>query len=425
MGAVSTTSPDRVVVVGAGLGGLRAAEQLRTAGYTGEVVVLGDEPHLPYNRPPLSKEGLAAGLDHETVAFRRKASVDDVLWRLGGAQNTVTRADLAAHVLQLADGSTLGYDGLVMATGVSARRLPLDAPLQWRHVSAPLTTRRPCARASPRDRGWWSSAPGSSAARSLRPPRMLGCAVDVVDPMPVPLVRPLGAELGAEIQRRHEEQGVRFHLGRTVARIDGTTTPGRPRSRWTTAPTSRPPSSWRRSVRCPTSAGSRATAWTCPTACCATTGCARIGAGGPLPATRSPSATSRASPTRCSTTCRAGSSTGTSRPRPPSAPPVLAADLAARAAGHDTGVDPDPIDALGEYTPMPAFWSDQYEMRLQSFGLPGLGRRRHPAARGRADRRVRGRLPPRRRAGRRGAPRPGPALLALPRPHRRARRSTV
>ena len=52
---------------------------------------------------------------------------------------------------------------------------------------------------------------------------------------------------------------------------------------------------------------------------------------------------------------------------------VLAADLAARAAGHDTGADPDPIEALGEYTPMPAFWSDQYEMRLQSFGLPGLG----------------------------------------------------
>ena len=52
---------------------------------------------------------------------------------------------------------------------------------------------------------------------------------------------------------------------------------------------------------------------------------------------------------------------------------VLAADLAAHAAGHDTAPDPDPIDALRQFAPMPAFWSDQYEMRLQSFGLPGLG----------------------------------------------------
>ena len=183
--------PERVVVVGAGLGGLRAAEQLRTAGYAGEVVVLGDEPHLPYNRPPLSKEGLAGGLDHETVAFRRKASVDDVVWRLGGAQNTVTRADLAAHELHArrrqhprvrrpgdGDGRQRPPAPAGRAAGVAARR------------THPRRRDHPARAGSPAGPGSWSSAPGSSAARSPRPRALLGCEVDVVDPMPVPLVRP-------------------------------------------------------------------------------------------------------------------------------------------------------------------------------------------------------------------------------------------
>src|SRR5215469_11673976 len=96
-----------VAIVGAGLGGLRAAEQLRAAGHTGPVTVIGAEPHMPYNRPPLSKELLAheladaeaaPGTDaddlaalHERVAFRRRAAVADVVFRLGAP---VTAADL-------------------------------------------------------------------------------------------------------------------------------------------------------------------------------------------------------------------------------------------------------------------------------------------------------------------------------------------
>ncbi|MDI1289464.1 MAG: FAD-dependent oxidoreductase, partial [bacterium] len=72
-----------VVIVGAGLGGLRTAESLRGAGFAGPITIIGDEPHLPYNRPPLSKEALAGGIDVAGLAFRRKASVDDVTWMLG------------------------------------------------------------------------------------------------------------------------------------------------------------------------------------------------------------------------------------------------------------------------------------------------------------------------------------------------------
>ena len=71
-----------VVVVGAGLGGLRAAESLRSAGYSGPLTIVGDEPLMPYNRPPLSKDALRDGVDPAALEFRRKATVDDVEWRL-------------------------------------------------------------------------------------------------------------------------------------------------------------------------------------------------------------------------------------------------------------------------------------------------------------------------------------------------------
>jgi 3-phenylpropionate/trans-cinnamate dioxygenase ferredoxin reductase component len=371
--AVSTTPPDRVVVVGAGLGGLRAAEQLRTAGYAGEVIMLGDEPHLPYNRPPLSKEGLATGIDHETVAFRRKASVDDVLWRLGGEANTVTRVDLAAHELHLADGSTLSYGGLVMATGVSARRLPLDAPLGWRHVVRTLddaATLRARLTAGPRVVVVGAGFIGCEVAATAR---TLGCEVDVVDPMAVPLVRPLGAELGAEIQRRHEQQGVRFHLGRTVAHVDGTDDSG------PSALTLDDGTELAATVVVEAVGSVPNVGWlqdndldlTDGVLCDA--GLRAVGPDGPVrdavavgDIARFPNVLFDDVPRRVE---HWNFPTETAK----RAAKVLAADLAARAAGHDTSADPDPIEVLGEYTPMPAFWSDQYEMRLQSFGLPGLG----------------------------------------------------
>jgi 3-phenylpropionate/trans-cinnamate dioxygenase ferredoxin reductase component len=370
---VSATSADRVVVVGAGLGGLRAAEQLRTAGYAGEVVVLGDEPHLPYNRPPLSKEGLATGLDHETVAFRRKASVDDVVWRLGGAANTVVRADMSAHELHLADGATLAYDGLVMASGVSARRLPLDAPLSWRHVVRTLddaATLRARLTQGPRVVVVGAGFIGCEVAATAR---ILGCEADVVDPMAVPLVRPLGTELGAEIQRRHEQQGVRFHLGRTVAHVAGSDATGPTgltlddgtelaATVVVEAVGSVPNVGWLDGNGLDLSDGVLCDA-----------GLRAVGPAGPVrdavavgDIARFPNVLFDDVPRRVE---HWNFPTETAK----RAAKVLAADLAARTAGQDTSADPDPIEGLGEYAPMPAFWSDQYDIRLQSFGLPGLG----------------------------------------------------
>jgi len=204
----------RVVVVGAGLAGLRVAEAVRAAGHTGELMVVGDEPHLPYNRPPLSKEALAAGVTFETLQFRRRTSVDDVGWRLGVA---AAEASLESREVVLADGTVLSYDGLAVATGVRPRRLTLTAPAGGRHVIRTLEDAAalrselgPGARVVLIGAGFIGCEVAATA-------RGLGCEVDVVAPEAVPMQRPLGLTVGAALQRRHEGHGVRFHLGRLPA----------------------------------------------------------------------------------------------------------------------------------------------------------------------------------------------------------------
>ena len=208
------------MIVGAGLAGLRSAEQLRAAGWSERILAIGSEPHPPYNRPPLTKAALKDGADPTTLAFRQKPSIADVEWRLG---TTVTAADLSARTVTLADDTVIPYDGLVVASGVSARRLPLDAPLSARHTVRTIEDSTALreklvdgARVVVIGAGFIGCEIAGTAAT-------LGCQVSVLDPLATPLFGPAGPLLGAEVQRRHEEHGVRFHLGRTVAALDGTT----------------------------------------------------------------------------------------------------------------------------------------------------------------------------------------------------------
>ncbi|GAA3125738.1 NAD(P)/FAD-dependent oxidoreductase [Streptosporangium carneum] len=208
----------RIVIAGASMGGLRAAERLRAGGFTGEIVAIGDETHLPYNRPPLSKEALASEVVHEAVAFRLRPAVADVTWRLGVP---IAAADLAARVVRLADGTELACDGLVVATGMRPRRLPTPGPAAGRHVVRTLedaAALRAELRPGPRVLVIGAGFIGCEVAATAR---LLGCPVTVVAPEAVPMLRPLGADLGAALRRRHEAEGVRFLLGRTVGRFLG------------------------------------------------------------------------------------------------------------------------------------------------------------------------------------------------------------
>lgn len=115
---------ERVVVVGAGQAAVQCAETLRKKGYRGSLELIGDEPHLPYQRPPLSKKYLSGelGLDRLTLRHANFFTEQTIGLHLG---RRVTTIDRAAHTVALDDGRTLGYDALVLATGSLARRLTL------------------------------------------------------------------------------------------------------------------------------------------------------------------------------------------------------------------------------------------------------------------------------------------------------------
>ena len=205
-----------IAVVGAGLAGLRVCERLRAAGHTGRIVVLGEEVHAPYNRPPLSKELLRGTMERDRLPFRQRAATEDVEWRLG---TRVEGVDLDAHTLTLADGETVAWDGLVVATGVRARRLDLAGELSWRHTIRTLDDAlrlapdlAPGARVVVIGAGFIGCEVAATAVER-------GCDVTVVEPLATPLEGPVGQLVGREVQRRHEHRNVRFALGRTVKAV--------------------------------------------------------------------------------------------------------------------------------------------------------------------------------------------------------------
>ncbi|MDQ1021757.1 NAD(P)/FAD-dependent oxidoreductase [Streptomyces afghaniensis] len=210
----------RIVVAGASLGGLRAAEQLRAAGWAGGITVIGDEPHRPYNRPPLSKEVLAGKASFASLAFTPKPSAADVEWRLG---TRVTAARLAERTVELHDGSVLSYDGLVVATGMRPRRLRCPGPVEGRHTVRTIDDAqvlrdeltRPGVRVVVVGAGFIGCEVAATAVG-------LGAAeVTVVDPLPLPMAGPLGETLARVLLTRHQERGVRFVLGSGVTGFEG------------------------------------------------------------------------------------------------------------------------------------------------------------------------------------------------------------
>lgn len=200
---------DRLVVVGASLAGLRAVQAARTAGFEGELVVIGDEPHRPYTRPPLSKELLAGAQTPENVVLPDRGV--EATWRLGVP---ATQLDRAEHRVTLADGNRVDYDRLIIATGARARAwtgpgAELPGVHTLRGLDDALALRAALTAASgARVVIVGAGFIGCEVAASARG---LGAEVTVLDIAPHPLL-PLGPELGGRCARLHEDRGVEMRM---------------------------------------------------------------------------------------------------------------------------------------------------------------------------------------------------------------------
>ena len=213
----------QVVVVGASLAGLRAAETLRQHGTATSIVVVGDEAHRPYDRPPLSKKLLSGEWEPDRIHLRQPDVFDDldVEWRLGTA---ATALDVSAREIRLADGSVLGFDGLVIATGAHPRRLAgqdtFDHVHELRTLDDSLQLRSEIAAGGRRVVVIGAGFIGLEAAATAK---ALGNDVVVLEGATAPLIRGLGAEMGEAIAELHRAHGIDVRCG---VLIDGLTAEG-------------------------------------------------------------------------------------------------------------------------------------------------------------------------------------------------------
>ncbi|WP_203982724.1 NAD(P)/FAD-dependent oxidoreductase [Sphaerisporangium rufum] len=200
---------NHVVVVGAGLAGVRSVEALRARGYRGRVTLIGDEVHRPYDRPPLSKAVLSGGMDSTLVDSDLGAL--DVDLRTG-----VAAKGLRPGTLETTEGE-IEYDGLVIATGAAPIRLRGEGPQHvLRTIDDALALRAlllPGARVAVVGAGWIGAEVATAARRA-------GCEVTVVEAAAAPLSAALGPEVGGRTASWYAEAGIGLRLGAMVGSVD-------------------------------------------------------------------------------------------------------------------------------------------------------------------------------------------------------------
>jgi len=211
---------NRIVVVGASLAGLRACESLRTAGYSGTITLIGAERHEPYDRPPLSKALLKGDWEPDRVQLRKSSEIEglDLDMRLGVS---AVGLDAANRTVTLETGEAVSGDGVIIATGSAPRPLPnqrdVDGVVMLRKLDDSLDLRRRLA-----DRpdvvvigaGFIGLEVAATAAQTC-------CTVTVLEYAPAPLMRGLGSEMGEVVARVHERNGVAIRCGVQVTDILG------------------------------------------------------------------------------------------------------------------------------------------------------------------------------------------------------------
>jgi NADPH-dependent 2,4-dienoyl-CoA reductase/sulfur reductase-like enzyme len=211
-----------IVVVGASLAGLRAAEEIRHEGHSGPVVVVGEEDRPPYDRPPLSKQVLSGKWDAERIRHHTPDAHDalDLEFRLG---RRATGLDVAGRVVALDDGTELPYDGLVVATGAATRALPgtEGMPGVWmlRTLDDCLGIRAGLEAAgdAPRVVVVGAGFIGSEVAATCQG---LGARVTLLEAHHTPLARVLGDEMGAMCAALHVANGMDLRVSVTIDRLE-------------------------------------------------------------------------------------------------------------------------------------------------------------------------------------------------------------
>ena len=211
--------PGRIVVVGASLAGLRSVEALRREGFGGQITVLGAEEHLPYDRPPLSKEVLAGKWDPERTALRNPESYEDLgaKWHLG---QPATELDLAGRTVT-AGGERFPFDAVIIATGAEPRMLPGVDEISGIHALRTLDDSIAVRRAF--DAGARVAVVGAGfiGGEVAATARTRGLDVTLIEALPVPLERALGAEMGRTVAQLHRDHGVDVRLGVSVEAFEG------------------------------------------------------------------------------------------------------------------------------------------------------------------------------------------------------------
>ncbi|CAB4886225.1 unannotated protein [freshwater metagenome] len=210
----------QVVVVGSSLAGVRACGGLRAEGFDGDITLIGAEPHLPYDRPPLSKKVLSGEWEPDRIALVRPEELDSLRLqlRLGTPATGLSTTD---RLVTLRDGSAVPYDALVIATGAATRRLPNqlehDSIFELRTLDDSLALRSRIDAGGLRVTIIGAGFIGLEVAATAR---LLGNDVVVLEGAAAPLVRGLGGEMGLAVTQLHADHGVAIRCGVQVLGIE-------------------------------------------------------------------------------------------------------------------------------------------------------------------------------------------------------------
>jgi 3-phenylpropionate/trans-cinnamate dioxygenase ferredoxin reductase subunit len=212
---------EHFIIVGGGQAASQAVQTLRQQGFAGKLTLIGEEPHLPYQRPPLSKKYLAGELPRERLFLRHAAFYAEkaVTLELG---RSATELDLANHIVRLDDGRTLSYDRLLLATGSAVRRLPIPgADLAGVHYLRTIAdVDAIAARLAPNARVLLVGA-GYIGLEVAAVTAQRGFAVTVVEALERAMARTVAPQVSEFYHRQHREHGVTIHYGAAVRAFHG------------------------------------------------------------------------------------------------------------------------------------------------------------------------------------------------------------